>query len=169
MQRRFCLSSITVLAGLAVAATAAALDGVVWSPKLTNAVARATGSVKPVEVSVDVRHLQVVDSKAFLESIREEGAVSIVIRNQPAGRVALLSVEDISRPLTQLLPDGTVLEAEDTSPARGLYARFRLKADAETGPSGVVFGGTKLKVGSPVELEGRLYRVNGVVSGVALP
>ena len=125
--------------------------------------------MKPVEVSVDVRHLQVVDSEAFLEGIREEGAVSIVIRNQPAGRVALLSVEDISRPLTQLLPDGTVLEAEDTSPARGLHARFRLKADAETGPSGVVFGGTKLKVGSPVELEGRLYRVNGVVSGVALP
>ncbi|MBA4733920.1 MAG: DUF4330 domain-containing protein [Synechococcus sp. MED-G133] len=169
MQRRFSLSSITVLDGLAVAATVAALAGVVWSPKLTNAVARATGSVKPVEVSVDVRHLQVVDSEAFLEGIREEGAVSIVIRNQPAGRVALLSVEDISRPLTQLLPDGTVLEAEDTSPARGLHARFRLKADAETGPSGVVFGGTKLKVGSPVELEGRLYRVNGVVSGVALP
>ena len=169
MQRRFSLSSITVLDGLAVAATVAALAGVVWSPKLTNAVARATGSVKPVEVIVDVRHLQVVDSEAFLEGIREEGAVSIVIRNQPAGRVALLSVEDISRPLTQLLPDGTVLEAEDTSPARGLHARFRLKADAETGPSGVVFGGTKLKVGSPVELEGRLYRVNGVVSGVALP
>ena len=169
MQRRFSLSSITVLDGLAVAATVTALAGVVWSPKLTNAVARATGSVKPVEVSVDVRHLQVVDSEAFLEGIREEGAVSIVIRNQPAGRVALLSVEDISRPLTQLLPDGTVLEAEDTSPARGLHARFRLKADAETGPSGVVFGGTKLKVGSPVELEGRLYRVNGVVSGVALP
>ena len=169
MQRRFSLSSITVLDGLAVAATVAALAGVVWSPKLTNAVARATGSVKPVEVSVDVRHLQVVDSEAFLEGIREEGAVSIVIRNQPAGRVALLSVEDISPPLTQLLPDGTVLEAEATSPARGLHARFRLKADAETGPSGVVFGGTKLKVGSPVELEGRLYRVNGVVSGVALP
>ena len=169
MQRRFSLSSITVLDGLAVAATVAALAGVVWSPKLTNAVARATGSVKQVEVSVDVRHLQVVDSEAFLEGIREEGAVSIVIRNQPAGRVALLSVEDISRPLTQLLSDGTVLEAEDTSPARGLHARFRLKADAETGPSGVVFGGTKLKVGSPVELEGRLYRVNGVVSGVALP
>ena len=120
-------------------------------------------------MSVDVRHLQVVDSEAFLEGIREEAAVSIVIRNQPAGRVALLSVDDISRPLTQLLPDGTVLEAEDTSPARGLHARFRLKADAETGPSGVVFGGTKLKVGSPVELEGRLYRVNGFVSGVALP
>lgn len=169
MQRRLPLSSITLLDGLAIAATVAALAGVVWSPKLTNAMARATGNIKPVEVSVDVRHLQVIDSEAFLDGIREEGTVSIVIRNQPAGRVALLSVEDISPPLTRLLPDGTVLEAEDTSPARALHARFRLKADAETGLSGVVFGGTKLKVGSPVELEGRLYRVNGYVSGVTLP
>lgn len=169
MQRRLSLSSITLLDGLAIAATLAALAGVVWSPKLTNAVARATGSVKPVEVIVDVRHLQVVDSEALLEGIREEGAVNIVIRNQPAGRVALVSVEDISRPHIQLLPDGTVLEAEDTTLGRALHARFRLKADAETGPSGVVFGGTKLKVGSPVELEGRLYRVDGYVSGVTLP
>ena len=49
MQRRFSLSSITVLDGLAVAATAAAIAGVVWSPKLTNA-GPGDGSVKPVEV-----------------------------------------------------------------------------------------------------------------------
>ena len=116
MQRRFSLSSITLLDGLAISATVVALAGVVWSPKLTNAVARATGSVKPVEVSVDVRHLQVADSEALLEAIREEGTVSIVIRNQPAGRVGLISVEDISRPLTQLLPNGTVLELK--TPAR---------------------------------------------------
>ena len=66
MQRRFSLSSITFVDGLAITATVVALAGVVWSPKLTNAVARATGSVKPVEVSVDVRHLQVADSEACL-------------------------------------------------------------------------------------------------------
>ena len=70
MQRRFSLSSITLLDGLAITATVVALAGVVWSPKLTNAVARATGSVKPVEVSVDVRHLQVADAEALLEAIR---------------------------------------------------------------------------------------------------
>ena len=35
----------------------AALAGVVWSPKLSNAVAKATGAVKPVQVSVDVVRL----------------------------------------------------------------------------------------------------------------
>ena len=47
--------------------------------------------------------------------------------------------------------------------------RFLLEADAEAKASGIVFGGTKLKVGVPVELEGRLYRLNGIVSGVSLP
>ena len=54
------------------------------------------------------------------------------------------------------------------TPARALprHARFVMEAQAEIKPSGVVIGGTKLKVGVPVELEGRLYRLNGVVSGV---
>ena len=44
-----------------------------------------------------------------------------------------------------------------------------MEAQAEIKPSGVVIGGTKLKVGVPVELEGRFYRLNGVVSGVMPP
>jgi hypothetical protein len=41
-----------------------------------------------------------------------------------------------------------------------------LQGDATVSPTGVVMAGTNLKIGSPVELEGPLYRVNGVVSGV---
>ena len=62
-----------------------------------------------------------------------------------------------------------LVEVEDTSPARSVHARFQLEADAETGSSGIVIAGTKLKIGIPIELEGSLYRVNGVVSGVSLP
>ena len=49
-----------------------------------------------------------------------------------------------------------------------LDARFVLRGDANVTSSGVVMAGTKLKVGTPVELEGRFYRVNGIVSGVSL-
>jgi hypothetical protein len=49
-----------------------------------------------------------------------------------------------------------------------LDARFVLRGDATVSPSGVVMAGTKLKVGTPVELEGRTYRVNGIVSGVSV-
>ena len=92
-----------------------------------------------------------------------------MIRNQPAGRVQLLTVEDITRPLLDLQPDGTIVETSDPTAGRPIHARFQLQAEAETGSSGVVVAGTKLKIGTPVELEGMLYRVRGVVSGLELP
>ena len=157
------LSPIDALAGVVALA---ALGGVIWSPKLSNAVAKATGAVKPVQVSVDVRHLVSADPEELLNAAREEAALNIVIRNQPAGRVTLVSVDDVTNPLVAVQPDGSVVVADAPSTALPRHARFVIEASAEIKPSGVVIGGTKLKVGVPVELEGRLYRLNGVVSGV---
>ena len=157
------LSPIDALAGVVALV---ALGGVIWSPKLSNAVAKATGALKPVQVSVDVRHLVSADPEQLLNAAREEAALNIVIRNQPAGRVTLVSVDDLTNPLTAVQPDGSVVVADAPSSLLPRHARFVMEANAEIKPSGVVIGGTKLKVGVPVELEGRLYRLNGVVSGV---
>ena len=169
MTRRFSLRQFKLLDGLAAFAALMALAGALWSPKLATGLARATGSIETVELSVDVRHLYLDQPETFFAAVREEGAVSIVIRNQPAGRVQLLAVEDITRPLLDLQPDGTIVEASDPTTGRPIHARFQLQAEAETGSSGVVVAGTKLKIGTPVELEGLLYRVTGVVSGLELP
>ena len=157
------LSPIDAVAGVVALA---ALAGVVWSPKLSNAVARATGAVKPVQVSVDVVRLYSADPEQLLNSVREEAALNIVIRNQPAGRVTLVSVDDLTNPLTAVQTDGSVVIADAPGTALPRHARFVIEAQAAIKPSGVVIGGTKLKVGVPVELEGRLYRLKGVVSGV---
>ena len=157
------LSPIDAVAGVVALA---ALAGVIWSPKLSNAVAQATGAIKPVQVSVDVHRLYSADPEQLLNSAREEAGLNIVIRNQPAGRVTLVSVDDLTYPLTAVQPDGSVVIADAPSTALPRHARFVMEAQAEIKPSGVVIGGTKLKVGVPVELEGRLYRLNGVVSGV---
>ena len=156
-------SPIDAMAGVVALA---ALAGVIWSPKLSNAVAKATGAVKPVQVSVDVHRLYSADPEQLLNAAREEAALNIVIRNQPAGRVTLVSVDDLTKPLTAVQPDGSVVIADAPSSVLPRHARFVMEANAEIKPSGVVIGGTKLKVGVPVELEGRLYRLNGVVSGV---
>ena len=160
------ISPIDIAAGVVALV---ALAGVIWSPKLSNAVARATGSLQPVKVSVDVKNFYSSEPEAFLESARDEGSTSIVVRNQPAGRVRLIEVDDITRRLVAVQPDGQVVEAEDPNLAQARYIRFQLEANADIDSSGVVIGGTKLKVGVPVELEGRLYRLNGLVSGVTLP
>ena len=160
------LRSFSPIDAVAAVVALASLGGVIWSPKLSNAVAKATGAVKPVQVSVDVRHLYSANPEQLLNSAREEAALNIVIRNQPAGRVTLVSVDDLTNSLTAVQPDGSVVVADAPSTALPRHARFVMEANAEIKPSGVVIGGTKLKVGVPVELEGRLYRLNGFVSGV---
>ena len=133
------LRSISVIDAAAAVVALVAVGGVLWSPKLSNTVARATGAIKPVEVTVDVRNTSAADPDQFIAEALQSGRTSLVIRNQPAGSVQLIRVDDIRRQLASVLPDGSV-----------------------------VMAGTKLKVGIPVELEGRFYRVNGIVSGVSL-
>jgi hypothetical protein len=169
MSRLNWLRNLSPIDGAAAVIACLALVGVVWSPKLNQAIAKASGSIQSVGVSVDVRNLQLAQPERLLQSIRDEGSVNIVIRNQPAGQVQLLDVVDITQPLMVVQPDGRIVEAQIANQTQGFHVRFSLKADAEADASGVVFGGTKLKIGVPVDLQGRLYNFRGVVSGITLP
>ena len=97
MQRPPWLRRLSPVDGIASLLAVTALAGVIWSPKLSNAVARATGSVQPVQLTVDVRHLVAADSAVLLNSIRDEGGLNFVIRNQPAGRVRVLDVQNVTQ------------------------------------------------------------------------
>jgi hypothetical protein len=72
--------------------------------------------------------------------------------------------------LVALQPDGRVVTAEDPNQALvgSLDARFVLQGQGRKTDGGVVFGNQNLKIGAPVELEGRNYRLNGSVSGLLL-
>lgn len=160
--------SLSVVDAAAALVAVAATAGVLWSPKLSNAIAKATGSVKPVLVSVDVRNTSVANPQQLIKQALDRGQTNLVIRNQPAGRADLIRVVDIGRKLVAVQPDGRVVSADDPNrQSQGILdARFVLRSDATITPSGVVMAGTKLKVGTPVELDGRLYRLNGIVSGI---
>lgn len=162
--------SLSFVDATAVVVVLVAVGGVLWSPKLSNTVARATGAIKPVQVTVDVRNTPAADPDRLIADALKSGRTSLVIRNQPAGSAELIRVDDIRRQLASVLPDGSVVTADDPNRTiQGMLdARFVLRGDATVTSSGVVMAGTKLKVGIPVELEGRFYRVNGIVSGVSV-
>ena len=147
-----------------------AAAGVIWSPKLSSGVARATGGMQPVTVLVDVRGVAAADPAAIVASAREAGKVSIVIRNQPHGSVAVKDVIPLQRRLSAVMPDGKVVSAPDPNQATfgSLDARFVLAGEGRKGSSGVVFGNQNLKIGAPVELEGPDFRVTGSVTGLKL-
>ena len=161
--RRFSL----VDAGAAAAVLLAAA-GVVWSPKLSGTVARATGGLVPVTVMVDVRGVPVANPDSVVDAAREAGKVAIVIRNQPHGSVPLEQVIPLQRRLSAVLPDGKVVSAVDPNQDQfpSLDARFVLKGEGRRGADGVVFGNQNLKIGAPVELEGPTFRVTGSVTGL---
>jgi hypothetical protein len=163
--RRFSL----VDAGAAAAVLLAAA-GVIWSPKLSGAVARATGGLVPVTVMVDVRGVPVADPAALISAAREGGKVAIVIRNQPHGSVPLEQVIPLQRRLAAVLPDGKVVSAPDPNQDQfpSLDARFVLRGEGRKGADGVVFGNQNLKIGAPIELEGTDFRVTGSVTGLKL-
>jgi hypothetical protein len=149
--------------GAAVAVLLAAA-GVIWSPKLSGAVAQATGGLTPVTVMVDVRGVPV----ALIQAAKREGKVAIVIRNQPHGSVGVKQVLPLQRRLVAVQPNGTVVTAIDPNQATlgSLDARFVLEGQGRKSGGGVVFGNQNLKIGAPVEIEGKQFRVGGTVSGL---
>ena len=154
----------------AAAAIGLAAVGVIWSPKLSTAVAQATGALQPVTVLVDVRGVSAANPAALLAGAARAGKVAIVIRNQPHGSVALKRVITLPRRLTALQPDGRVVTAADPNQAvfSTIDARFVLEGQGRKSGGGVVFGNQNLKIGAPVELEGETFRVLGVVTGLQL-
>lgn len=152
------------------AAVLLALVGVIWSPKLSGAIAKASGALQPVTVLVDIRGVATADPAALIASAREAGKVSIVIRNEPHGSVDVKEIIPLQRRLSAVMPDGKVVSAPDPNQAvfGTLDARFVLRAEGRKTGGGVVFGNQNIKIGAPIELEGEQFRVSGVVSGLKL-
>jgi hypothetical protein len=150
------------------AAVLLATVGVVWSPKLSNAVARATGDVQPVTVTVDVRGALAAEPATLMASAQQEGKVNFVIRNQPHGTVTIDRIIPLQRRLTILTPDGKLVSVPD--PNQQTFStfdgRYVLKGEGRRTGGGVVLGNTTLKIGAPVELEGSNYRFNGTVTNL---
>ncbi|MFN9546614.1 MAG: DUF4330 domain-containing protein [Cyanobacteriota bacterium] len=160
-------SLVDLAAGVAVLLAAA---GVIWSPKLSNAIDKISGGVVPVTVSVDVRGEPAVDSAALIRDIEAEGTVSIVIRNAPHGTVKVAKIEPLQRRLTILTPEGKLISTPDPNQKTfGTFdARFTLVGQGRKGGGGVVLGNQTLKIGAPVELEGSNYRFNGNVTNLSI-
>jgi len=162
--------SFNLLDGAAAAAVVLAAAGVVWSPKLSGAVAKATGALRPVIVTVDVRGVPSADPAALLKGAEAEGKVAIVIRNQPHGSVKVRKIVPLERRLTILTPDGKLVSTPDPNQKTfGTFdGRFVLEGEGRRSAGGVVFGNQSIKIGAPVELEGSNYRFNGTVTDLRM-
>lgn len=144
--------------------------GIFLFPGGAGSIAQVGSATKPIEVDVMVRGLTVRDPQALLKSLQEEKKTKIIIRNQPFGEVGVLDAQSLPRSVAVPQPDGSVKSLPDPRPELNytIDMLITLGGDAVVDSTGPVLGNTKIKVGTPMELEGLTYRFNAPVVGVRI-
>ena len=135
---------------------------------LTKSIVAQT-KMKPIEVQVLVRGLSVANFDSLLQEFEQEKKTEIVIRNQPAGAIEIVAAKRLPRTTPVPQPDGTVRALPDPRPEVNMIhdMLLTLGGKAEVTNSGVVLGGSKkVKIGTSIQLQGRVYDFNGTVIAV---
>ncbi len=121
-------------------------------------------TTKPVEVDVLVMGL----SSRSPDLLRAGEKTNFIIRNQPYGQVDITNVESLPRTVTVSQPDGSVRALDDPRPEMRFSRNFLLTLEGRGQLSGdePVLGNIKIKVGTPVDLEGKQYSFRASVIDV---
>jgi len=135
-----------------------------------SSVAQLGVQTKPVQVDAIVRGLTVSDPAALVQSLQDSKTVNVIIRNQPYGELDVVGVKQLPRSVAVPQPDGTVISLPDPRPELDftLDMMITLAGDAQITDDGPVLGNNKVKVGTPLELEGQTFRFNAPVVGVRI-
>ena len=122
-------------------------------------VAQVGGDTKPVEVDVMVRGLTVSNPDELFATLQSSETTNIIIRNQPYGQVNIKDVKRLPRSQAVPQPDGTVEAFPDPRPELNytIDMLITLTDDALMTDNGPVFGNSKVKIGTQIEIEGELY------------
>lgn len=146
------------------------LIGIFVSPGTGRSAAQVGGGkTQPVEVDLIVRGLSVRDPQVVIGELRTAKKTNIVVRNQPAGSVEVKTVEQLPRKILVTQPDGTLKLLDDPRPENMSYSTdltITLAGNAVISDDGVTIGNTKMRIGTPIELEGRNYGFNATTIDV---
>lgn len=147
------------------------LVGIFFFPGTSGSVAQVGVTTKPVEVDLVIRGLNVRDPQQLVkQGFKEGGKTNIIIRNQPHGQIGIKSVKQLPRTVLVPQPDGSLKELPD--PRSNQFSTdmlLTLGGKAQITNNGPVIGNSKLKIGTPVELEGFNYNFNATVIDVRIP
>lgn len=144
--------------------------GVFFFPGTGGSVAQVGGSTQPVEVDVMVRGLTASNPDELFQTLQNSETTNIIIRNQPYGQVAIKSVQRLPRSQAVPQPDGSVKAFPDPRPELNytIDMLITLADDALITDDGPVFGNSKVKIGTQIEIEGELYDFNTSTVGVRI-
>jgi hypothetical protein len=128
-------------------------------------VVQAQLSTKPVEVDAIVIGLNASKPGDIL---KEGDTTSIIIRNQPYGEIRLKKIQQLPKTVTASQPDGSVKSFPDPRP-ESRYSNnlvLTLEGKGELTEDGPVLGNIPVKVGVPIDLDGKLYNFRASIIDV---
>lgn len=130
------------------------LFGIFVFPGASGSVAQNSKTV-PVEVELVVR----VAAQNTENLLKPGDKTSIIIRNQPYGEVRIKSVKVLPDTVYVPLENGSVKYTPDPRPEVALSRNLLvvLEGNAQITSNGPVLGNNKIKIGTPIELEGFSY------------
>jgi hypothetical protein len=144
------------------------LIGIFFFPGTAGTSLAGSNAGKPIEVDAVVRGLGIRDPQILIEEFSQPKAkANIIIRNQPYGKIDILSVKQLPRTVTVGMPDGTAKAVID--PKKDAFATdllLTLGGKAQITKDGPVLGNNKVKIGIPIELEGFNYDFNATIIDV---
>lgn len=145
------------------------IAGIFLLPGTTGSVAQVNNK-KPIEVDVLVRGLSVRNPETLLNQFKTEKKTNIVIRKEPYGQVDIKTVKELPRNILVPQPNGTLKEIPDMrANSFSTDMLMTLGGQATITKDGPVLGNSKIKIGTPVELEGPQYNFNASVIDVRIP
>jgi hypothetical protein len=142
--------------------------GIFFFPGTSGSVAQLSDK-KPIEVDVLVRGLSVGNPPALINQFKAQKKTNIIIRNEPYGQVDIKAVKELPRTILVPQPDGSVKEIPD--PRANSFSTdmlMTLGGQATMTKDGPVLGNSKIKIGTPVQLEGTNYSFNVSVIDVRI-
>ncbi len=149
---------------IAIIITSTALISVIVRPRLINDIPSISGPHIDLVINVDVRGTPIVSQSMFIQKAMKNKEVSVLVRNQHAGRLNLVHIHRIyNNPNPNhrsQYPSALDYEV--------LNIRFTLQGKAYRSQQGLVIAGKNIKIGSPIVIEGDLFRFNGIVTDLKI-
>jgi hypothetical protein len=142
--------------------------GIFFYPGAGGSIAQMSNT-KPIQVDILVKGLNVSNFKALLAEFEEQKKARIVIRNQPAGDVNIVASKPLPRTTVVPQPDGSVKALPDPRPEVSMVQDMIITLDgkAVVTDTGVILNNTKkVKIGTPIQLEGTNFDFNASVIDV---
>lgn len=137
--------------------------GIFFFPGTSGSIAQVSGT-KPIEVDAIVRGLSIRDPQVLLNEFDKSKKANIIIRNQPYGQIEIKSVEQLARTVIIPQPDGSAKAMPDPrTDAFNIDMLVTLTGKAQITKDGPVLGNNKIKIGTPIQLEGFNYDFNASI------